>query len=137
MRLVVDTNIVVAAIIRPGNTQKLLFSGFFDCHAPEHLMGEIENNRRDILRKSGFEEGFLDSVIRLVYGKITFVPLSEFVVFKLAALELCPKGHEKDWPFFALALKLECGLWSQDAALKNQKTVEVFTTGDIIRVLFY
>jgi predicted nucleic acid-binding protein len=41
----------------------------------------------------------------------------------------------KDTPFLALALHLECPLWSDDAHLKRQSLVPCYTTVEILELL--
>ncbi len=37
--------------------------------------------------------------------------------------------------YFATALKLDCGIWSNDKELKNQNHVKVYSTSDLIKML--
>ena len=69
--------------------------------------------------------------LELELENATAVPVEEYAPFKQKALSPCPKGHEGDWPFLALALKLGCPLWSNDSALKKQSTVKAFSTDDL------
>ncbi len=46
------------------------------------------------------------------------------------AKSICPDPD--DIQYFALALKLGCPIWSNDKALKEQNTVEVISTGELI-----
>ena len=36
--------------------------------------------------------------------------------------------------YFALALKLNCGIWSNDKKLKNQDKVKVYSTEDLLKI---
>ena len=38
-----------------------------------------------------------------------------------------------DAPYFALALKLECPIWSNDKKLKQQKRIEIFSTEEMFQ----
>jgi predicted nucleic acid-binding protein len=40
-----------------------------------------------------------------------------------------------DWPFFALSLKRDCALWSDDKKLKNQDRIKVLNTKDILDII--
>jgi len=39
-----------------------------------------------------------------------------------------------DVPYLALALKLNCPVWSNDRKLKNQNAVRIYSTQEIIRI---
>ena len=43
---------------------------------------------------------------------------------------------EKDTPFLALALKLQCPIWSNDCDFEEQNLVEVYKTSYILRKFF-
>ena len=41
-----------------------------------------------------------------------------------------------DAPYIALALKLNCPIWTNDSDFKNQKRIRVLSTEEIIEILF-
>ena len=43
------------------------------------------------------------------------------------------KKNKKDVLYFALALKLKCGIWSNDKKLKEQNKVKVYCTGELLK----
>ena len=135
MRLIVDTNIVMAALLREGNSRKLLFSKDGDYCSPQRLEVELEKHWKYILEKSKLEPSLFEQSADLVLQRIRIVGLEEYEPFEDRARLLCPPGHTDDWPFLASALKLNCGLWSEDKALKKQGQVLVFSTTDLVRLL--
>lgn len=40
-----------------------------------------------------------------------------------------------DSEYFALALKLNCAIWSNDKRLKQQDKIKVYSTEDLVKVL--
>ncbi|MEK6954273.1 MAG: PIN domain-containing protein [Candidatus Micrarchaeota archaeon] len=56
--------------------------------------------------------------------------LNEYSSLMHQAKSICPDPD--DIQYFALALKLGCPIWSNDKALKEQNTVEVISTGELI-----
>jgi predicted nucleic acid-binding protein len=40
-----------------------------------------------------------------------------------------------DVQYFALALKLDASIWSNDKNLKNQNIVKVFSTDELVKIL--
>ena len=63
---------------------------------------------------------------------VEFIPLEEYSSFMKEALAI-PDPDDID--FTALALKLDCPLWSNDKELKQQTVVKVFSTSDLISFL--
>ena len=43
--------------------------------------------------------------------------------------------HSKDIPYFALALALDCAIWSGEKRHKEQSQVKVFNTKDLVKKL--
>lgn len=60
---------------------------------------------------------------------ITVVPEEEYSKFMKEAEKISP--DPKDTMYFALALKLKCGLWSNDKKLKEQNKVNVYSTDQV------
>jgi len=133
MILVIDTNIVIAAIIKPSVTQSLILKEELELYSPEFLKDEIEKHRSAILKKTGYTKEEFEIIISIVYSNITIIPGKEYKHLKKEILSFAP--DEKDWPFLALAKHLGAGLWSNDSELKNQNETRVITTGDLIQVL--
>ncbi|MBT5021736.1 hypothetical protein HOK51_08530 [Candidatus Woesearchaeota archaeon] len=46
---------------------------------------------------------------------------------------ICP--DENDVDYFALALKLNCAIWSNDKKLKNQNSIIVYSTEELINLI--
>ncbi len=131
MQFVVDTNIIVAALLAAGDTRKLLLSRRFEWYCPEHVKIEIGKHETEFLAKTGMtQKDFLDAQ-ELVFNPIRIVAPEEYLAFKPKAIELTKADHD-DWPFFALALQLKCGIWSNDSHFKKQSQIPVYSTKQIL-----
>src|SRR3989344_3432685 len=133
MQFVVDTNIVVAALIRKGDTQKLLLSNLFEFFSPDLVSGEVLKHKLEFMQKASMNEAEFLSALELGFENIVVAPPEEYLQFKGKALSICPEGHKDDWPFIALALKLDCAVWSNDSALKRQQKIKVFSTAEMLK----
>ncbi|MBN2067062.1 MAG: hypothetical protein JW744_01185 [Candidatus Diapherotrites archaeon] len=135
MQLVADTNIVVAALLRKGDTRSLLFSKKVEVFSPDRIGIEILNHKEEFMKKALMNESEFQQAVELLLEEISVIPVEEYSPLKQTALSLCPTGHEDDWPFLALSLKLSCPLWSNDSALKNQLEVKVYSTAELLKQL--
>ena len=135
MQLVADTNVVVAALLRKGDTRSLLFSKKVELFSPDRIGIEILNHKEEFMKKASMSESQFQQALELLLGELSIIPVEEYSSLKQKALSLCPKGHENDWPFLALSLKLSCSLWSNDSALKNQPEVKVYSTAELLKQL--
>ena len=133
MLLVIDANIVFSMIINlMGKTRELLFRKEISLVAPEHLKQEIEEHREEIKEKSGLSETDFEIAIALILSPIRLVPYSEFAGFISSAKKSCP--DPEDIAYFAVALALNCPIWSNDKILQKQDSVKVLSTSEILQL---
>ncbi len=133
MELVVDTNILLAALLKPSTTQQLLFSEKLRLYVPEHCLEEIEKYSSEFARRMGKSEKEFGLALAIIFSQVTIVSAQEYVNFKKQALEMLT--DEKDWPFLALALAKHIPIWSNDKGFKQQSAVKVFSTKELLAEL--
>jgi len=133
MELVADTNIVIAAILRPGITRGLVFYPGFRLYSPEQLVEELENNKTELIRKFGGPEEAYYRDLKIVLSNLTISPAADYDAFKEEAEIVSPDW--KDRLFFAVALQRNCAIWSNEKRLKYQKKVDVWNTEELIGLL--
>ena len=134
MELVVDTSVVVAALLKPGNTRMLIFSPILKLYSPERLEVEIIKNKQKFKEYSKMSDDEFSAALNLLLKQIEIVSFEEYKEKEIQAKELCKARDESDWPFLALALKLNISIWSYDPdLLKGQKKISVVKTSDLIK----
>ena len=72
-------------------------------------------------------------VVALLRNTIIIVPEEDFLSFREQAEEICP--DPKDIVYFALALYLNCAIWSNEKKLQEQDTIFVYATHTLINFL--
>lgn len=130
MDLVIDANILFSVLIKKGKTEELLFKDTIHLFAPEFLFDEFEKYRKLIKDKTKRNDKDFDRLMIILREKINVIPNEETEKFISKAKNICP--DENDVDYFALALKLNCSVWSNDKALKNQSYIEVCSTEELI-----
>ncbi len=134
MDLVIDANIVISALIsEEGETRNLIFLTKFPLFAPEFLLKEVEKYKELITKKSGLNKESFEIAKSLIFSKINLMSSSEFEKFLPRAKEICPDSNDVE--YFALALKLNCPLWSEDKILKKQGSIKVLTTSELLEII--
>ena len=134
MELVTDANIAISALIASqGMTANLLFADTLKLSAHELLLKEIIKHKKEILKKSKFPEKEFELALSLIFSRIKLVPFSKFEKCIQKAKKISP--DQNDIEYLALALKLNCPLWSNDKLLKTQREITVINTTELIKKL--
>ncbi|MEK6952687.1 MAG: PIN domain-containing protein [Nanoarchaeota archaeon] len=135
MKLICDANEVFSAIIAKGKdlqTKKIdiLFSDKVKLFAPTLLFRELEKNSQKIKEISGFSDIDFDVFVGILKLRIISISLDDFSDKLEEAKSIC--SHLKDVPYFAVALKLDCPIWSGEKKLKKQSKIRVFNTKELV-----
>jgi len=134
MRIVIDANILLSILISArGSKQGLLFSGEIEVISPDKLLFEAGKNWKEICNKSRLSEEDLEYSLSLVREEIKTFSFNEYKDMLPEAKDLCP--HLKDIEYFALAMKFNCPIWTEEKRLKNQSRVDVLSTRELLEKL--
>ena len=137
MLVVVDANELFSLLIKgTSKSETILFSDKVELIAPEFLLIEFSNNKKEIRSKTHRSEVEFSRLLSIFERRITFLPKEEFEKFIPKALKLFPE-HTKDVPYLALALKFDCILWSEENLLKKQFSIKVLNTWELHAKLNY
>ncbi len=133
MELVIDTNCLFSALISKGKSRELICSFKHKLYAPENIITEILNHEKEIIKKAGISKQEFELSMSILSSNIEIVPIEEFASFIDKAKELV--AHEEDSSFIALAMHKQLPVWSDDARLKEQEEVKVYSTTELIKKL--
>ena len=132
MKLVVDANILFSCLIKEGINRKLLLESEFAFYTPSEVVEEFLEHLEEIAGKAKVNarllKGKFKELLRMSHLKV--VSWEEFEDYEGRAEKISPDSD--DIPYFALALKLNCGIWSNDKLLKRQKKVMIYTTEELV-----
>lgn len=130
MDLVVDANILFAALIKQSTTRTLLFLKHLHLFAPDFILEELAKYKEEILRKTGKSEQAFFEILNRLRNRLFFIAKEDLLAFKDRVMEFTP--DIKDWPYFAAALKIGAEVWSNDSHMKNQDQISVVTTSELL-----
>ncbi len=131
MDLVIDANILFAAIIKKNITSELIFKEEFRLYAPDFIFTEFEKYKQVIKKKTERTDQEFDELLMIFQRRVELISYEEIQQFMKKAEEISP--DIKDATYIALALKLHIPIWSNDKELKKkQKEIIVYSTSDII-----
>ncbi len=130
MKLVVDANILVS-FFRDNPVRFIIVNSDLlgiKLFIPEYAIEELRTNKSDILKYSKLNSEKLEEALLEMQKFFGIIPKASFKEFETEAKRLI---HEKDSPYFALALNLKCGIWSNEPAFKKQSKIKVFNTTEL------
>ena len=133
MDLVVDANVIFAALIKEDSfAYTLLFSDAFHIFTPEYIFTELEKHKDELLEKTERTTEEFFRLVETLKRRINIIPLEELVPYVEEAEKLTPDPD--DMAYFALALKLNCAIWSNDKKLKVQDKIKVYNTHELSKI---
>ena len=134
MKFVLDTNVILKALIKNSVVRGILVGSHHEFYVPEYLIQETEKHRDVVARKLGLSEKEIDSVMNLLFASIHVVPAREVLTKWKEAERVMGQIDKDDVPFVAAAMSVGCGIWSDDRHLKRQSVVRVWTTKDVVEM---
>lgn len=108
-------------------------SGKFEFIAPEFLLTELEKHKKEIFKRSKLSKKEFNEVLNFIINQINFIPKSQFEDYIPKAKKLLSE-HLKDIQYVALALKLNCPIFSGDKMLKKLSPVEILSPKEILKM---
>ena len=78
MKLVIDANVVISALIADSKTRELIVTLEPDLLTPAFVYDGVENDEELIVQKSGMDSERVTQFIDLLFQYIDVVPASEF-----------------------------------------------------------
>jgi predicted nucleic acid-binding protein len=130
MDLVIDSNILFAALLKESGTSDILFK--HTLYAPEFIFEEFKKYKNYLKGKTKRSEKDFNELFDLFERNVILIPKKEIEPFIEKAENISPDA--KDVPYLALTLKLRCSLWSNDRDLKEkQDVIQVYSTEELIK----
>jgi len=135
MEVVVDTNIIISALLKDGLTRRIILLAPFEMYTVPFARVEIERHRDELLSRSKIEQDTFEFLMDVIFSRIRVVDLEFIEPFREKAVKILKEIDVSDAPFLALAMALNCSIWSNDGDLKRQNAVKVYTTHEITGLL--
>lgn len=133
MRLVVDTNRIVASMIKDSTSRAILRSDAVDLYTLGLARVEVLHHEQVIRDKAGMDVQEFAKLLSILLGHVHVVP-DEVAKERMAqARGIMDPIDPDDTPFVALALAIENdGIWSDDRHFREQEAVPVWTTARLV-----
>ncbi len=134
MKIVVDTNVLIAGLLKNSIVRKILNYSWIEFFIPEIVIEEVEKYIGELCFKGNYSQEELRVVLSFLLDGMIFVKKTELEPFmkkaeKLMAIDI------KDAPFIAACFAIKAdGIWSFDKHFRYQSEVPVFDIEELSRM---
>jgi predicted nucleic acid-binding protein len=134
--LVVDTNILIAAMLKDSTARKILLSAPIDFYVPEFAFEEIEEHINELSNKNKLPADTNREVLDIIRGHLHIVKKEDIENVYSEAEEIMKDIDVDDSACLAAALSMECdGIWSHDRHLTKQDRVRIWLIKDLVHFI--
>ncbi|MDG6224098.1 MAG: PIN domain-containing protein [Candidatus Thermoplasmatota archaeon] len=135
MKMVIDSNRIMAGLIKDSQTRKIIFNEEFNFIAPDYVITEIEKYRHYLIEKSKLTDREFDIILLSILERIELIPSDVFIDHLELAEEIMKDIDIKDTPFLALGLAVKAsGIWTEDKDFDRQDKLKRFSTKELFNI---
>lgn len=135
MKLLLDTNTIISALIKDGESRKIIFHTKIELATIHFSKEEIKEHALLIQKKAKIDREELDALLDNITEKCLLVR-DELIIEKMPeAKKIMWSIDPKDTPFIAAALAIGADIWSDDKHFEKQNSVKVWKTKDLLKYL--
>lgn len=136
MRLVVDTSVLIAGLLKASKVQRLLLDPAMEFCLPEHALEEVLHHAPMIRQRAKLAPDTFDLLMALLTSQMEIVSESRLRPWISKAQRAIGHRDPGDVPFVATAYAIRCdGIWSDDADFQEVTDVPVWTTPRLLKHL--
>ena len=130
MKFVVDTNIILSALLKDGLCREILTDFNFSFFIPSFALSEIMKYKEYVCKKVPISQENFTLLLNKLFEYIKIVPTGRYQNHVNQLVNLI--DDNKDISFLACAIALKTSILSDDKHFKKQKKVKVFTTKEFV-----
>ncbi|OPX62203.1 MULTISPECIES: PIN domain-containing protein [unclassified Methanoregula] len=136
MRLVIDTNRIMAGLLKDSTSRRIILHRSFSFFAPDYCETELLKHRQYLMKKAKITEQDFDNLMQILLERVVLVPFEDFESEYLHAIQVMEPVDENDAPFLAVGLALGISrIWTEDRHFLKQDFLNVCTTRDLIGMI--
>jgi len=135
MKIVVDTNMIIAALVKDSKAREIIMNSKLEFLSPDFVLDEIYKYEDYICEKAGLSKEEFELLMALIFQKITIIPSYDYESYKEKAKEIM-KEDVKDVPYVACYFALKCdGIWTNDPDYEGKEEIKIFSTKDLLEFM--
>jgi predicted nucleic acid-binding protein len=136
MKLVIDSNRIIAALIRDSTNRRIILSQRFQFVCPPEMVDEILKYKDFIIKKAKSTDKQFDELFSLILDELRISDIEKMYKFIPKAEAIMKEIDPKDVWFIAVALLEQTdGIWTEDGHFLKQNAVKIYSTKDLMMYL--
>ena len=136
MNLVIDTNRIMAALLKDSSSRRIILHDSFSFYAPDYMGTEIRKHRPYLMKKAKIPKPDFDLLMDTLLEHVTLVPFEDFEHEYEHAVRIMETIDENDSSFLAVGLALGIGsIRTEDRHFFRQNLLKVCSTRDLLETI--
>jgi predicted nucleic acid-binding protein len=136
MKLVIDTNRIMAGLLKDSTSRKIILHDSFSFFAPDYIETELTKHRPYLMKKAKIPGPDFDLLMHTLLDRIVLVSFEDFEREYEHAMRIMEMIDENDSPFLAVGLALGIGsIWTEDRHFLRQDLLRVCSARDRIVII--
>ncbi len=136
MNLVIDTNRIMAGLLRDSTSRKIILHDSISFFAPDYIGTELAKHRPYLMKKAKMTRQDFDRLLDTLLGQVILVPFEDFEPEYEHAIRVMETIDVNDSPFLAVGLALGIrSIWTEDGHFLRQNLLKVCSTRDLIATI--
>jgi predicted nucleic acid-binding protein len=136
MKLVIDTNRIMAGLLKDSTSRRIILHESFSFFAPDYIETELKKHRPYLMKKAKIPEPDFDLLMHTLLEHIILVPFEDFEDEYAHAIRVMETIDENDAPFLAVGLALGIGsIWTEDRHFQRQDILKVCSTRYLLEII--
>lgn len=132
MRLVIDSNRLVAGILKDSISRRIILNERFEFYSPDYLVVEVKKHEEYLARKGKLGPREFEIILDALLDNIILVRYRGFEDALEEAIEILKNVDITDAPFLAVGMALGLdGIWTEDKHFLEQNRLKVYGTEDL------
>ena len=138
MPIVIDSNVLISALIKEGITRTIILSSNYKFLLPEYSFIEIKKHEKEILYKSGLSRQEFILLMKKLLKYVKIIRMGELIRYREKADKIMDKIDINDSLFVACALVYPNSIiWSDDKHFKMQNVIKNYNTKELVNFMSY
>jgi len=134
MKLVIDTNVLISALIRDSVTRKIIVYSGLDLYYPEISLHELRKHEKETISKTKLAKGNYRETLSKLFEYIELIPEEMILKSLNEAKKIMLRIDPDDVVFIASALSIDADIWTNDKDFNKQNKIKIWYTEDLIKL---